>query len=121
MRDPMAARAPVALREPAEPRQDGGGRSRRGKEDGTPREEACAPRLRVVSDPVAIEPEEFRAELACGCSQASPEREPYEEGFSAYASGAGLADNPYHGDNCAHQQWANGWSQARDQAQRQAR
>jgi hypothetical protein len=68
---------------------------------------------------VAIQPEEFRAELACGQSQASPE--PYEEGFGAYASGAGLPDNPYHGDNCAHQQWANGWSQARDEAQRQAR
>jgi hypothetical protein len=68
---------------------------------------------------VAIQPEEFRAELACGKSHASPE--PYEEGFGAYASGAGLPDNPYHGDNCAHQQWANGWSQARDEAQRQAR
>jgi len=68
---------------------------------------------------VSIQPEEFRAELACGNPQASPE--PYEEGFGAYASGAGLPDNPYHGDNCAHQQWANGWSQARDEAQRQAR
>ena len=53
--------------------------------------------------------------------QAGAEREPYEEGFGAYASGAGLLDNPYHGDNCAHQQWANGWSQARDESQRQTR
>ncbi|MGH6885909.1 MAG: hypothetical protein ACREGK_07535, partial [Geminicoccales bacterium] len=51
---------------------------------------------------VSIQPSEFRAELACGCPQAGAEREPYEEGFGAYASGAGLLDNPYHGDNCAH-------------------
>jgi hypothetical protein len=70
---------------------------------------------------VSIAPEEFRAELACGGRQAGAEREPYEEGFGAYASGAGLLDNPYHGDNCAHQQWANGWSQARDESQRQTR
>jgi hypothetical protein len=107
----MAARVPGELLESAEHRNDGG----------PPRREAPDSELRVVSDPVAIPPDDFRAELACGCSQASPEPEPYEEGFSAYASGAGLADNPYHGDNCAHQQWANGWSQARDAAQRQAR
>ena len=70
---------------------------------------------------VSIEPEEFRAELACGCPQAGGEREPYEEGFGAYASGAGLPDNPYPGDSCAHLHWENGWSQARDEAQRQAR
>ena len=70
---------------------------------------------------VSIQPDEFRAELACGCRQAGAEREPYEEGFAAWQSGTGLADNPYNLDNCAHQQWANGWSQARDEAQRRAR
>jgi hypothetical protein len=86
---------------------------------GTRRREASTSRACGAGATVAIQPEEFRAELACGNSQANPE--PYEEGFGAYASGAGLPDNPYHGDNCAHQQWANGWSQARDEAQRQAR
>jgi hypothetical protein len=87
----------------------------------TGRGEKPTPRPCGAGATVSIEPEEFRAELACGCPQAGAEREPYEEGFGAYASGAGLLDNPYHGDNCAHQQWANGWSQARDEAQRQAR
>ena len=87
----------------------------------TGRREKPTPRPCGAGATVSIEPEEFRAELACGCPQAGAEREPYEEGFGAYASGAGLLDNPYHGDNCAHQQWANGWSQARDEAQRQAR
>jgi hypothetical protein len=68
---------------------------------------------------VSIQPDEFRAELACGNAQ--PSLEPYEDGFGAYLSGRGLADNPYPGDSCAHLQWANGWSQARDEAQRQAR
>jgi hypothetical protein len=88
---------------------------------GMRRREAQTARACGAGATVSIQPEEFRAELACGCPQAGAEREPYEEGFAAYASGAGLADNPYHGDNCAHQQWANGWSQARDEAQRQAR
>jgi hypothetical protein len=105
----MAARALAEPRDRAAPRLHG---------EPAPRRTGATP-LRVVRDPVSIQPEEFRAELAC--SQASPEREPYEEGFGAYAAAAGLADNPYGGDNCAHQQWANGWSQARDQAQRQAR
>jgi hypothetical protein len=68
---------------------------------------------------VSIEPEEFRAELACGNPQAAPE--PYEEGFGAYLAGRGLPDNPYPPDHCGHGHWANGWSQARDEAQRQAR
>jgi hypothetical protein len=88
---------------------------------GMPRRQASTSRACGAGATVSLEPEEFRAELACGCSQAGVEREPYEEGFAAYASGAGLPDNPYHGDNCAHQQWANGWSQARDEAKRQAR
>jgi len=88
---------------------------------GMARRQTSAPRPCGAGATVSLEPEELRAELACGCSQAGVEREPYEEGFAAYASGAGLLDNPYHGDNCAHQQWANGWSQARDEAKRQAR
>ena len=74
-------------------------------------------------DTVAIAPDEFQAELACGCQAGLDDQAdaPYEEGFVAYAAGVGIAENPYHGDNCAHQQWANGWSQARDEAQRQAR
>jgi len=108
----MAARALAEShlaesRDGASPRGDGGAAPRR------------AP-LRIVSDPVSIEPDEFRAELACG-SEASPGPDPYEEGFGAYASGAGLVENPYHVDNSAHQQWAHGWSQARDQARRQSR
>ena len=87
-----------------------------------PRRQASTPRPCGAGATVSLEPEEFRAELACGCRpgrrwNASPTR----RGFAAYASGAGLPDNPYHGDNCAHQQWANGWSQARDEAKRQAR
>jgi hypothetical protein len=70
---------------------------------------------------VSIQADEFRAELACSCSEAGSEREPYEEGFGAWQSGMGLPDNPYPVDSCAHQQWANGWSQARDEAQRRAR
>jgi ribosome modulation factor len=70
---------------------------------------------------VAIQPDEFRAELACSCPEATSERDPYEQGFAAHESGRGLPDNPYNVDNCAHQQWANGWSQARDEAQRRAR
>jgi hypothetical protein len=68
---------------------------------------------------VSIQREELRAELACGNAQATPE--PYEEGFGAYLAGRGLPDNPYPRDHCAHGHWANGWSQARDEAQRQAR
>jgi hypothetical protein len=90
-------------------------------ERGTARRPASAGRECGAGATVSLEPEEFRAELACGCPQAGVQREPYDEGFAAYASGAGLPDNPYHGDNCAHQQWANGWSQARDEAKRQAR
>jgi hypothetical protein len=70
---------------------------------------------------VAIRPDELRAELACSCAEAASERDPYDEGFAAYQSGRGLPDNPHPLDSCAHQQWANGWSQARDEAQRQAR
>lgn len=103
----MAARALAESHDGDPPRGDGGDGPR-----GAP--------LRIVSDPVSIEADEFRAELACG-SEASPGPDPYEEGFGAYASGAGLVENPYHVDNYAHQQWAHGWSQARDQARRQAR
>lgn len=70
-----------------------------------------------------IQRDEFRAELACGNAPGTDDEliGPYEEGFAAYATGTGLADNPYPGDSCAHLHWANGWSQARDEAQRQAR
>jgi ribosome modulation factor len=85
---------------------------------GTPQREPQGPSCDAGAT-TSIQPEEFRAELACGNAPASPE--PYEEGFGAYLSGRGLADNPYHVDNCAHLHWANGWSQARDEAQRQAR
>jgi hypothetical protein len=88
---------------------------------GTSRRQASTARQCGAGATVSLESEEFRAELACGCPQAGAERDPYDEGFAAYSAGAGLPDNPYHGDNCAHQQWANGWSQARDEAKRQAR
>jgi hypothetical protein len=90
------------------------------RSEGAPRRrEAPQAKRRGAEATIAIQPDEFRAELACGKHRPSPE--PYEEGFAAYETGAGLPDNPYHGDNCAHQQWANGWSQARDEAQRRAR
>jgi len=73
-------------------------------------------------DRVLIQLDEFRAELACGNPSTDDEQiGPYEEGFAAYAAGTGLADNPYPADSCAHLHWANGWSQARDEAQRQGR
>jgi hypothetical protein len=73
---------------------------------------------------VLIQLDEYRAELACGKRPAGTDDEqigPYEEGFAAFDLGIGLADNPYPGDSCAHLHWENGWSQARDEAQRQAR
>jgi hypothetical protein len=85
----------------------------------TRRREARRAQSCGVSATAPIEPDDFRAELACGGRETCPE--PYDEGFGAYQSGGGLADNPYHADNCAHLQWANGWSQARDEAQRRAR
>jgi hypothetical protein len=88
-------------------------------EDGTHRPEQARAPSGGAGATVAIQEEEFRAELAC--SNAQTLRDPYEEGFGAFLAGKGLPDNPYHGDNCAHLHWANGWSQARDEAQRQAR
>lgn len=90
-----------------------------GGSGGEPRQREAQAPSRGPDATVPIQPEEFRAELACGNSQASPE--PYEEGFGAYLAGKGLPDNPYPEDHCAHGHWANGWSQARDEAQRQAR
>jgi hypothetical protein len=79
-------------------------------------------RAHGARDKVLIQLDEFRAELACGNPRTDDELiGPYEEGFGAYAAGIGLADNPYPADSCAHLHWANGWSQARDEAQRQAR
>jgi hypothetical protein len=89
--------------------------------DDTDRRELQAARSCRAGATVALEPDEFRAELACGCREAGSEREPYEQGFAAYESGRGLPDNPHPLDSCVHQQWANGWSQARDEAQRRAR
>jgi hypothetical protein len=97
------------IEEASEPRLDGGSRSR---EHGPAA--SCGAGATIL-----IQPEEFRAELARGEAQAT--RDPYEEGFGAFLAGKGLPDNPYAGDNCAHLHWANGWSQARDEAQRQAR
>jgi len=76
------------------------------------------------ADTVLIQFDEYRAELACGKSPPGSDDEqigPYEEGFAAFDLGVGLADNPYPGDSCAHLHWENGWSQARDEAQRQTR
>lgn len=84
----------------------------------------AVPASRGSTDTGLIRLDEFRAEMACGQGPASADEEqigPYEEGFAAFDSAMGLADNPYPADSCAHLHWANGWSQARDEAQRQAR
>jgi hypothetical protein len=89
---------------------------------GTPRPAPAVARSHGSRHKVLIQRDEFRAELACGNPSTDDELVgPYEQGFAAYATGIGLADNPYPGDSCAHLHWANGWSQARDEAQRQAR
>ncbi|MGH6914158.1 MAG: hypothetical protein ACREH3_10680 [Geminicoccales bacterium] len=43
----------------------------------------------------------------------SPE---YESGYAAFLAGRQLADNPHPADSCTFLKWANGWSQARDDA-----
>jgi hypothetical protein len=106
----MADLVPVELMEEASELQPDGG---------TPRREQPRQPAFDSGATASLRPEEFRAELACGNAQPSPD--PYEEGFGAFLSGKGLPDNPYPGDSCAHLHWANGWSQARDAAQRQAR
>ncbi|HEX5078744.1 MAG TPA: hypothetical protein VFV80_06290 [Geminicoccaceae bacterium] len=86
------------------------------------REVPAEPRSRGATS--SLQPHEIRVELACGARHAGADDEligPYKEGFAAFASGSGLADNPYPADRCAHLHWANGWSQARDEAQRRAR
>jgi hypothetical protein len=73
-----------------------------------------------AGDTVLMELAAYRAEP--GYQAVSDQQlTPYEAGFGSYASGTGLADNPYPGDSCAHLHWANGWSQARDETRRQAR
>jgi hypothetical protein len=73
-------------------------------------------------DTVVMQLDAFRTEIVEARQTSSDQRvAPYEQGFAAYASGTALADNPYAGDRCAHMHWANGWSQARDEARRQAR
>jgi hypothetical protein len=39
----------------------------------------------------------------------------YDQGFYAYWTGAGPADNPYAPDSADHLAWENGWSEASDE------
>ena len=39
----------------------------------------------------------------------------YDQGFYAYWSGQGPADNPYAPDSADHLAWENGWSEALDE------
>lgn len=77
-----------------------------------------------IDDSVLLQFERFRA--ASGPGQSSPARGPtppsrYESGYEAYGVGRTLADNPYPPDARAHLDWANGWSQARDDASQRSR
>jgi len=45
----------------------------------------------------------------------------YQEGYRAYRAGAPSSDNPYDEETIHHLAWANGWFEARDQSQEQAR
>ena len=41
----------------------------------------------------------------------------YQEGYRAFASGQRDSDNPYPEETINHLAWANGWFEARDEAQ----
>jgi restriction system protein len=45
----------------------------------------------------------------------------YNEGYGAFQSGQGLADNPFAPDTVDHLAWENGWSEARDAAEERRR
>lgn len=86
--------------------------------------EVLAANPRGVDDTVLMQFDEFRTALRRGkprLGAEDPMVAPYERGFADYQAGGGLADNPHPADSCAHQHWQNGWSQARDEARRQAR
>lgn len=86
--------------------------------------EVLAANPRGVDDTVLMQFDEFRAALAHKRRPArleDPLNKPYEEGFGARHAGTAFAENPYPVDSCAHQHWANGWSQARDEEQRRNR
>ncbi len=42
---------------------------------------------------------------------------PYREGFDAYASGKKRNANPYHYQRPEHEQWDDGWEEARTRAE----
>jgi ribosome modulation factor len=83
-----------------------------------------------VDDTVLMQLPEFRSVNGHAGPGASPrsapvraERAPtvdYHRGYEACLAGANLADNPHPRDVRAYLDWANGWSQARDDHLRQS-
>jgi restriction system protein len=83
-----------------------------------------------VDDTVLMQLPEFRSTNGRAGRGASPrsapvraERAPtidYHRGYEACLAGANLADNPHPRDVRAYLDWANGWSQARDDHLRQS-
>lgn len=69
-----------------------------------------------VDETVLMQFEEFRAAVDVG--EAPPPGRPvppeYDAGYTAFAAGRPFTDNPHPFDSRQHQEWQNGWSQARD-------
>lgn len=74
-----------------------------------------------VDETTLMQFEEFRAALA-QAEPSPPMEQPvpreYEAGYTAFDAGRALAENPHPRDSRQHQDWQNGWSQARDEALR---
>jgi ribosome modulation factor len=49
---------------------------------------------------------------------ADPWGQAFEHGYDAYRRGGSLSDNPYPQDSANHLVWEDGWSEARDDAER---
>jgi ribosome modulation factor len=83
-----------------------------------------------VDDTVLMQLPEFRSvnghagpQASSRRAQVTAERAPtvdYHRGYEACLAGANLADNPHPRDVRAYLDWANGWSQARDDHLRQS-
>ena len=58
---------------------------------------------------------DFIRRLARAREQMDPRTPAYDEGYSAYRSGARLAENPYNSDTVDHLAWENGWFEALDE------
>jgi restriction system protein len=88
----------------------------------TPRgREMLAAHPRGIDDSVLMRFPEFRPAVDEGAEvheAAPPRRSHYDQGYEAFGTGRGLADNPHAPDVRASLDWENGWSQARDDASR---